>query len=831
MAEELLFGPWLQRRRKALDLTREELAGKVGCSISALRKIEADTRRPSRQLAVLLADALHLSGEEAQTFVRVARGERSVEQLHPAPPAAGISSLQGSPLLSFPLPVPPTQLVGREQELSALRQMRADDRCRLITLVGPGGSGKTRLALEAAWEADGSAAFVSLASVASASLLVPAIGDALGLTFCCTMDQESQLLDYLRDKQILLILDNMEHLLKGAACLAAILESAPKVKLLCTSREPLNLRGEWVFEIGGLPVPKEIHSLTAEADNSVALFIQRARQLNAAFECDEAEAPAVLDICRLVEGMPLAIELAASWVRALSCREIREEIERNMDFLSTTMRDVPERHRSMQAVFDHSWILITPEERRALSALSIFRGGFTRDAAEQVAGANLDVLSALVAKSLVQRRGEKRFSLHNLVRQYAARQLEAEGGTEEAQRRHMAFFARFAETGRQQFTGPLITIWLQHMERENDNLRAALDHSLALQDSQTGLRLGAAMWRFWECRGFVDEGRRWLSAVLTMPDCDSEEHALQRARTLNAAGALARIQGDFSQAHRFHEESLALRRRAGDIPGISESLNSLGVLTTFEGQYAAASAYFKESLQLCRELGRKAEIARRLNNLGVATMYQGDYEQSRSLHEETMALYRELGDRHGEAGSLGNLGDVLRYQGQYDRAMQFLTEGLEILREVGDVHGMAVTLGSIARVHLAKGETAEALASFHAGLKRNREVGDKTEMASDLEGIADALGARARQPAGPEDELRLAVRFLGAASQMRDVVGAPRSAAECVEFERIMARMRSNLAEEDVRAELRRGAAMTSEQALEAALFHLSRYSDPAGVT
>jgi tetratricopeptide (TPR) repeat protein len=421
-----------------------------------------------------------------------------------------------------------------------------------------------------------------------------------------------------------------------------------------------------------------------------------------------------------------------------------------------------------------------------------------------------------------------RFSLHELVRQYAARQLEASGKREDVQGRHIDFYAKFAETGRQQFTGPLVTLWLQHMDRENDNMRAALDYSIALQDSQMALRLGAAMWRFWECRGFVDEGRRWLDAVLALPDPGAEAYALQRARTLNAAGALARIQGDFLQAQRFHEERLALRRKAGSSAGISESLNSLGVLAMFQGQYARASTYFEESLELCREFGSNAEIARRLNNLGVVAMYQGEYERARLLHEETMELYRQLNDRHGEAGSLGNLGDVLRYQGRYDRAMQMLETSLAILQEVGDMHGTAVTLGSLARVHLAKGEADAALARFHAGLKRNRAVGDKTEMASDLEGIAEALRVRAAQSAVPEEEIRLAVRFLGAATQMRALVGAPRSAAECAEYEKVIAQLRGQLPESDVQAELKRGAGMTIEETLEVALFHLSQFSDAA---
>jgi tetratricopeptide (TPR) repeat protein len=468
--------------------------------------------------------------------------------------------------------------------------------------------------------------------------------------------------------------------------------------------------------------------------------------------------------------------------------------------------------------------MLTAQEQGALCQLSVFRGGFTREAAEQVAGIRLDILSAFVVKSLVQCDRQKRFSLHELVRQYAARQLETTGEIEEVQGRHIDFFTGFAEKCTEHFGGPLMATWLERMEQDNDNLRAALDYTISLQVSHMALRLGAMLWRFWEYRGHVEEGRHWLNRILGLPGI-TEEYAFQRAQVLNAAGALARIQGDFAQAHRLYGESLALRRKSRDEKGIAAALNSLGLLSMHEGKYDQAATYLHESMELCRTLGIKTEIVRRINNLGVVAMYQEDYEQARLLHEEALRLYQELNDRHGVASSLGNLGDVLRYQGEYDRAMQALEESLSLLHEIGDVHGLVITLASIARVHLAKGSVDQALATFHASLMQNQQVGDKTEIANSLEGIAEALGAPARRSPLSEEDIQLAVWLLAAADRLRATVGAPRSAAERAEHDRITAQLQSQLPESDFLMKWKCGAEMTTEQAVEFALLHVSQIS------
>jgi transcriptional regulator with XRE-family HTH domain len=356
------FGWWLKQRRKTFDLTQADLARCVGCAVVTIQKIEADERRPSRQMAELLAGCLHIPPADQPTFLKVARAELRLERLAevvpaalpPLPPEAEPRSSTSVPPLD--LPAPPTPLVGREHELAAIVRLLQETSCRLLTLVGPGGIGKTRLAIEAATHQQAAFAegvyFVSLAPVSAVEFIIPTIASALAFTFYGPTEPQTQLLNYLRQKRVLLVLDNFEHLLafpQGTDLLAELLRHAPALKLLTTSRERLNLQGEWVLEIQGLPVPPNDQGSDLEAYSAALLFVQSAQRARVGFVLLPEERPAVARICRLMEGMPLGIELAASWVRSLSCQEIAQESERSLDFLAVSMRDAPARHRSMRA--------------------------------------------------------------------------------------------------------------------------------------------------------------------------------------------------------------------------------------------------------------------------------------------------------------------------------------------------------------------------------------------------------------------------------------------------------------------------------------------------
>jgi transcriptional regulator with XRE-family HTH domain len=423
------FGEWIKSRRKELDLTQAELAKRASCTVFAVRKIEAGERRPSRQLAGLLAQSLEIPSEDQITFTKVARGELSVERL--SSPAHKTSRDSPLAIKSGPtpgnLPRPLTSFIGREPELTALGQLLQDAQCSLLTIVGPGGIGKTRLAVEAAHLSEqlfpDGVWFVPFVSLNSPVQIVPTIAGALDFKFQEPTNPQAQLLRYLRAKRALLVLDNAEHLLDGVGVFTEILKDCHQVKLLVTSRERLNLLSEWVFDLQGLPVPLNDQVEHFEAYSSVALFLQSARRVRAGFEMREAERCWVLKICRTMEGMPLGIELSAAWVGLLSCEEIAKEIEHNLDFLSVSMRDLPERHRSLRATLDHSWKLLNPEERMILSRLSVFHGSFSREAAQAICGASLAVLSSLKNKTLLYRNEQGYYGLHEIIRQYAGLKL------------------------------------------------------------------------------------------------------------------------------------------------------------------------------------------------------------------------------------------------------------------------------------------------------------------------------------------------------------------------------------------------------------------------
>ena len=362
------FGEWLRRQRQQLKLTREQLAERVGCSVALLRKIEDGERRPSTQVAELLANSLSVPPAERATFVKVARGELSMLRL-PETQTETSALAPSEPRIN--LPVLPTPLIGRQREVGELRDLLSHSDCRLLTLVGPGGIGKTRLAIEAASQVQGGFAhgvyFVPLAPVDTARYIVPVLADAVGFAFssASAADPKAQLFSYLKEKQALLLLDNLEQLLAepGIELLADLLVAAPRVTLLATSRESLGLQGEWVFEVQGLPIPDADGAEQHTPDTSAELFLQRARRVRVGFTAGPDDFPAIVRICQLVDGMPLGIELAAAWVRTLSCNEIAREIERGLDFLSVSARDLPARHRSMRADFDPSWQLLSEEEQ------------------------------------------------------------------------------------------------------------------------------------------------------------------------------------------------------------------------------------------------------------------------------------------------------------------------------------------------------------------------------------------------------------------------------------------------------------------------------------
>ena len=746
------FGNWVKRRRKSLDLTQQELARRVGCSPSAIFKIESDERRPSRQIADLLAQHLGIPADQRDLFFRVARQEKSSDKLEDVPPVSKPQSDPLSPSHQFNLPVALTSLIGREHELRAIIQQTEDPGCRLLTLTGPGGVGKTRIALEVAHHLretfEYGACFVSLVGTSSSEYIIPAIADALGFVFSGSAELKVQLFNYLKGKQILLVLDNLEHLLNGIELLDDLLENAPHVKVLTTSREQLNLRAEWVFEVQGLPVPTKLQSMHPESNSAAALFLQRAKQVNANFSLVPEETDAVARICQLVDGLPLGIELAASWVRMMSVKDIALEIERSVDFLTANVRDIPQRHRSMRAVFDYSWNLLPREEQSVMMQLSVFRGGFTRHAAEHVANATLLNLSALTQKSLL-RHDAGRYDFHELIRQYAAVKLrENSEDYARANDHHASYYASWLRLQESRLEGPQLQEALNEISQEIDNLRSAwewmLTHSQIsnLRDSLTSLFV------LHDIRNWIRQGASLFDQAIKVLQ-SREKHTVDHAERLMALGELMVCQGhmrwhlgETQEARVLLHEGLDLLGSHRDCPMLAEVLLYLSILEYSQGNYPDSRRLAEECVSMNREQGRAAGIGYALSNLGVVCMIQGEYENAYTYLREGLQVMQSIGHSRGAAITLTRLGAVALRLGRLPEAQQLLEESLEITRRFNDRWGIGNALNYLGLLALAKGDlnSAESLLRQCAALFR--EDSDQLLHASSLAELGYILNER-----------------------------------------------------------------------------------------
>jgi predicted ATPase/transcriptional regulator with XRE-family HTH domain len=797
---EVSFGAWVTRRRKALDLTREQLAGCVGCSVSALRKIEGDERRPSRQMAEWLADCLQVPLDQRPTFLQVARGQLRVERLDvvaPTPaatlgrPAAGHVPGDDLPRPMSRLPTSPTPFVGREPELAALAGLLCDPECRLLTLAGPGGMGKTRLALEVASRhqdlfPDG-AWFASLAALNSSAFLVPTIADALGLVFQAQVEPRSQLLNYLCARQALLVLDNVEHLLDGVGLFTDMLERAPGLKLLVTSRERLNLQGEWVFEIQGLPVPASGLTAHPEEYSSIILFIQSAHRARAGFELRAEERSSAVRICQIVEGMPLGIELAAAWVSVLSCSEIAQEIERSLDFLATGARDVPERQRSLRAAFEHSWNLLPADERAVLSRLAVFQGGFKREAAEQVAGATLPSLLALASKSLLRRSESGRYDLHQVVRQYALAHLADDPGCEAATRdRHCDFYLALLRDREQALKSAAQREALRELADEVDNLRAAW--AWAVEREKFG-PIGQALRSFallFDIGGWVRQGSEQVALVVQAlrARCNDEDRQRVLGQALTQQGDLLFRQGQFGQALIQFEESLSILRPIGDPTLLAGPLIFSGTIMHLMGEIGRAQSLIDEGLACAQVAGDQWFVAYALLNQGYIASLVGRYAEGYEQMLAGLAMWRALGDARYTALGLNFISPTAIKLGLQEEAQAFLQESLKLCTQVGDRWGMGTAYRNLGLAALAQGNLAEAQALLHKSLDVFAGYVIGWDIVQTLVYLSEAVAAAGQWPEARRtflDALHLAQRAQAASLALDALVGLADLAAQAGE--------------------------------------------------
>ena len=701
------------------------------------------------------------------------RPEHVYQAVHPSlpwefPPLASLDS----PALPNNLPQQVTSFIGREKQVAEVEALLA--RTRLLTLVGAGGSGKTRLSLQVAADlltGDGDGVWlVELAGLSDPALVPQAVTSVLGIKEEAGKIIQQSLVEWLNPKRLLLILDNCEHLVAACASLAAdLLRSCPHVHILASSREPLAVAGEQTYRVPSLSLPDPNQSLTVESLSqyeAVRLFIERAQAVQPSFSVTNQNAPAVAQVCWRLDGIALAIELAAARVRSLSADEINTHLDQDSRFrlLTGGARDTLPRQQTLRALIDWSHDLLTNQEKSLLRRLSVFAGGWTLSAAEAVcAGAPVedfevvDLLTALVDKSLVvaEPAGEgTRYRLLETVRQYGADRLGESGETEPMGGRGAAWFLALAEEAAGQLFGPEQAAWLSRLDVEHDNLRASLTwEAQSAGGTEAGLRLAGSLNRFWIVRGHLSEGRRWLELALARVGGSGWEASAARAGALSAAGNMARSQGDDAVAQALYEEGLTLSRELGDQEGIAYALRNLGRVAQNQGDHAGARALYEESLTHWRQVGHPLGIADALSNLGHMARSQGDDAVARALHEESLTLFRQSGHHRGIADALNNLGDVAEAQGDYTVARSLYEESLTVWRQAGSQRGIADTLGSLGMMAHRQGQM-ERIARLSGAVSSLREsIGiplspaGQEEMDTTLASAAEVLGKEAFTPA------------------------------------------------------------------------------------
>jgi predicted ATPase/class 3 adenylate cyclase/Tfp pilus assembly protein PilF len=797
------------------------------------------------------ADLRHLGEHRLRDLLEP---EHVFQLLHPDlpdrfPPLKSLGSRPNN------LPRQPTAFVGREAEVRQVVDLLRREEVELLTLTGPGGTGKTRLALQAAAElledfADG-VFFVPLAPLTASDLVPSAIASALGLRDEGERPLVARLQSFLADKQLLLLLDNVEHLTDATPLVAEVLVAAPNLKVLATSRAPLRLRAEREYPVPPLGLPPRTPLLSSEQLSeyeAVRLFVARAQAVQPNFAVDTANTPAVAEICHRLDGLPLAIELAAARVRMLPPPALLARLDKRLPLLTGGARDAPERQRTLRATIAWSHDLLAPEERVLFRRLAVFAGGCTLEVAEAVGNQDgaLDAfggLERLCEHSLVRQDvgpgDEPRFVMLETIREFGLERL-AESGEEAAIRKgHAALFMELAEAAAPALTGPDPGPWLDQLETEHDNLRGALWWAVST-DGKVAMRLGAALWRFWDTRGHLGEARGWLEQVLAGGD---ELASAERAAALTGLANIVQVQGDHQRAREVHEEALGLWRSVGDPRGEAITLDCLGYLAQGRGEYGEATDLHGQALELATQAGDERIAGHALLNLGTVALHQGRYEHAAAHYVEALARLRRVGDERVVSSVLGNLGALAFLQEEYGQATDHYREALSSHKKVGDRQGMALMLANLGEVLQYQGEFERAESHFAEALPVLREIGDKPYTAfallglgrlaldqqdidraarlltdslelyrqeEDIAGIAECLEALAGLAAGGGEAER-AARLFGAADALREQAGAPLAPAYRSRRDRSLAAAQTALGPDRFSAALAAGRSAPTE--------------------
>ena len=786
-----------------------------------------------------------------------------------ATPKEPLESERASPHLYTP-PFQLTPLVGREEAVQAAGTRMQRSEVRLLTMTGPGGVGKTRLARAVAADlrpafADG-ICFVALAPVSDPDLVVPTIAQALGLKEVGDQALFEQVVAFLQEKRLLLVLDNFEQIVAGAPRLSDLLSACPQVKLLVTSRALLRVQGEHAFPVSPLALPdptqlSDIESLSHCA--AVALFVQRAQALRPDFELTGENASTIAAICTRLDGLPLAIELAAARIKLLPPQALLVRLTHRLAVLTGGRQDAPVRQQTLRNTLAWSYDLLSAREQQLFRRLAAFVGGCTLEAAEAVcappgetSSSFLDAVASLLDKSLLlqieHKSDEPRLMLLETIREYGWERLAASGEMEVMRDAHAAYYLRLVEEAEPQLFGAEQERWWKRLDREQENVRAALqclvergDEKQGGQSMEPALRLGGALWWYWNVRGHMSEGRKWLERALSGSEGAADS---VRAKALNAAAMLAFAQNDLVWVETSANESLKLCRALDDPSGMAHALYMLGTVAVVQGGYAAARSLIEESLALSRALGDTWRIAYLLAELSTPVRLQGKYPRARALAQEALLLFRKQGDKRGIAYALLILAQVLFDEGDVSKARSLAEEGLTLSRELGDKEDVAYGLVLQGRIHLQQGNAAQAHACAEESLAMSRAIGSRrgsmhllaflarvaalqgdhaAAHARYAESLAIAVELNARgflasclvglgEVAAAEEQGVWAVRLWGAAETLYESIGASLPPVERAAYERLVAAARAQLGEEAFAAAWAEGRALTPAQALAA---------------
>src|SRR5262245_7038769 len=702
MSDTPSFGMWLRQQRKRQDLTQAELARQIGCALGTLRNIETDSARPSKQLAARLAHTLGVADADIDAVIAFARGAG------PAP-AAVVSAAIPPQALAAPavtsrqtlqtthpnLPAQLTELIGRTQEVAAACALLLRPDVRLLTLTGPGGAGKTRVAVACAGQrldafSDG-VVFVDLAALTDSDLVLATIAQTLGMPESPTQPLSTRLAAALRDQTLLLLLDNFEQVVAAAPAVVELLAACPQLKVLATSRVALEVQGEHEWPVPPLTLPDRAHLPPFEQltqYEALRLFSERARAANPQFAISTSNAPAIAEICHQLDGLPLAREPVPAWVKLFERQALLTRLDRRLTFLTGGGRDRPTRQQTMRNTIAWSYQLLTRDEQALFERLSVFVGGGTLAAIEAVCGDRdgevVDGVSALVSQSLLRRLlpayddtdTEPRFGMLETIREYALEQLAASPDAELIRGRHALYFTALVEAAAAEWNTPMKEAAIEQQRREHDNMRAALQWAYDTDNSTVGLQLALALWEFWRSYGYNSEGRAWLGQLLSLDQPPANVAAMAtRERALHAGAWLASDQHDYANASRLFEQSMALRRALGESEGEADLLRNAARQVRAEGPYGQATALWEDGLARHRVVGDSTtaggaslelsfdELGQVLRELGLVLREQGDFVRAAALFKEALAVHRAVGDRASVAFALIALGDVARDQG------------------------------------------------------------------------------------------------------------------------------------------------------------------------